>query len=160
MSYSLMTILVPIDNSKNSIGAFKYAADLAEKYQSTIFVLHVIDFNYINKAHCVQMGSYTNLIDTEDKILEKGMKETEDFIDKNTENKKIRIEKITKIGEPFLEIIITAKELKADLIVMGTHGRTGLSHIFMGSVAEKVVRKAPCPVLTVKSQDFKYIIAA
>lgn len=55
-----------------------------------------------------------------------------------------------KEGEPFLEIIRTAKIESADLIVMGTHGRTGLDHIFFGSTAERVVRKAPCPVMTIR----------
>lgn len=60
---------------------------------------------------------------------------------------------IFAVGLPFMEIIQAAKEQKADMIVMGTHGRTGLEHVLMGSVAEKVVRRAPCPVLTVKHPD-------
>ena len=59
-------------------------------------------------------------------------------------------------GLPFMEIIKAAKEQKADMIVMGTHGRTGLEHVLMGSVAEKVVRRAPCPVLTVKHPDHEF----
>ncbi len=55
-------------------------------------------------------------------------------------------------GVPFLEIIITANDKNVDLIVIGTHGRTGIAHMLIGSVAEKVVRKAPCPVLSVKSK--------
>ena len=55
-------------------------------------------------------------------------------------------------GVPFLEIIMAARDKNIDLIVIGTHGRTGLAHMLIGSVAEKVVRKAPCPVLSVKSK--------
>lgn len=54
-------------------------------------------------------------------------------------------------GVPFVEIIQAARKHNADLIIMGTHGRTGFSHVMMGSQAEKVVRQAPCPVLTIKS---------
>ena len=153
MSHSLKTIVVPTDNSENSIEALHYATDLAEKYQSTVYVLHVVDFNFVDEAHYVQMGSYAYLLDVKEKDLEEGMKETEDFIKKHTGNKQIRLEKIVRAGEPVLEILIAAEELGADIIVMGTHGRTGLSHVLMGSVAEKVVRKAPCHVLTIKSQD-------
>ena len=63
---------------------------------------------------------------------------------------------ILKSGPPFLEILIAASELNADLIVMGTHGRSGLANVLIGSVAEKVVRRAHCPVLTVKPEDFKF----
>jgi len=60
------------------------------------------------------------------------------------------IEKMVVRGVPFVEIIKTAREKNADLIVIGTHGRTGIDHMLFGSTAEKVVRKAPCPVLTVR----------
>jgi nucleotide-binding universal stress UspA family protein len=62
----------------------------------------------------------------------------------------LEVETIVIKGIPFHEIINAATEIGADLIVIGTHGRTGLSHVVMGSVAEKVVRKASCPVLTVR----------
>jgi nucleotide-binding universal stress UspA family protein len=61
-----------------------------------------------------------------------------------------------RTGTPFLEIINSAKDLPADLVVMGTHGRTGLKHMLIGSVAEKVVRKSPCPVLTVKHPHHEF----
>ena len=61
-----------------------------------------------------------------------------------------------RIGSAFLEIIQYAKEVQADLIVVGTHGRTGLKHMIIGSVAEKVVRKAPCPVLSVKHPEHAF----
>ncbi|RME00402.1 MAG: universal stress protein, partial [Deltaproteobacteria bacterium] len=57
---------------------------------------------------------------------------------------------------PFIEIVRFSREISADLIVMGTHGRTGIAHILIGSVAEKVVRKAQCPVMTVKGKDFVF----
>ena len=67
-----------------------------------------------------------------------------------------KIVKSTRQGPPFLEIIRYAKENEIDLIVLGTHGRTGLAHVLLGSVAEKVVRKASCPVLTVRSDEHQF----
>ena len=64
----------------------------------------------------------------------------------------------TRQGPPFLEILRYAKEVNADLIVMGTHGRSGLVHMLIGSVAEKVVRKAPCPVLTVRPDQHEFVM--
>jgi len=68
----------------------------------------------------------------------------------NEMRQKVEVEPVIRQGVPFLEIVRVAAERKADLIVMGTHGRTGLAHALMGSVAEKVVRMAACPVLTVR----------
>jgi nucleotide-binding universal stress UspA family protein len=65
--------------------------------------------------------------------------------------------RVIRQGPPFLEIVRYAKETAIDLIVIGTHGRTGLAHVFMGSVAEKVVRKSPCPVLSVRHPEHEFI---
>jgi nucleotide-binding universal stress UspA family protein len=69
----------------------------------------------------------------------------------------VRVVQETREGPPFLEIVRYAQEGDIDLIVMGTHGRTGLAHALMGSVAEKVVRKAPCPVLTVRHPEHEFV---
>ena len=60
-------------------------------------------------------------------------------------------------GLPFTEILRVAREKDIDLIVMGTHGHTGLAHVFLGSVADKVVRRAPCPVLTVRHPEHEFV---
>lgn len=67
-------------------------------------------------------------------------------------------ENIIVQGVPFMEIITFAKKHEIDLITIATHGRTGLSHMLMGSTAEKVARKAPCPVLCVKHPDYKFVL--
>jgi nucleotide-binding universal stress UspA family protein len=67
------------------------------------------------------------------------------------------MEELIRIGVPFLEIIRAAKEKDVDLIVLGTHGRSGLSHVLIGSVAEKVVHHAHCGVLTVKHPQYKFV---
>ena len=67
------------------------------------------------------------------------------------------IVKVVRQGPPFLEIVRYAQEANIDLIVLGTHGRGGLAHMLLGSVAEKVVRKAPCPVLTVRHPEHEFV---
>jgi glycine betaine transporter len=69
----------------------------------------------------------------------------------------LKVEQMIRIGVPFLEIVRAAKEKDVDLIVLGTHGRTGLSHALIGSVAEKVVHHAHCPVLSIKHPQYKFI---
>jgi nucleotide-binding universal stress UspA family protein len=68
----------------------------------------------------------------------------------------LKARSMLKVGSPFLEIITTAQSEGADLIVLGTHGRSGLAHVLLGSVAERVVRKSPCPVLTIRHPDRKF----
>ncbi len=75
----------------------------------------------------------------------------------DVERQKYSAEIVTLIGSPFLEIVSYAKAKDIDLIVMGTHGRGPIAHMLMGSVAEKVVRKAPCPVLTVRHPEHEFI---
>lgn len=70
----------------------------------------------------------------------------------------VEITPLRAIGKPFVEIVRAAKERDADLIVIGTHGRTGLAHMLIGSTAEKVVRMAPCPVLTVKHPRHAFVM--
>ena len=140
----LKKILCPVDHSECSYLALKYAISLALKDEAKLYLMHVID---------------TRLYDTEIykfspyKLDEIDMNKIhEDLIKSLPEGTMdvLEVETIVIKGIPFHEIINAATEIGADLIVIGTHGRTGLSHVVMGSVAEKVVRKAPCPVLTVR----------
>lgn len=140
----LKKILCPVDHSECSYLALKYAISLALKDEAKLYLMHVID---------------TRLYDTEIykfspyKLDEIDMNKIhEDLIKSLPEGTMdvLEVETIVIKGIPFHEIINAATEIGADLIVIGTHGRTGLSHVVMGSVAEKVVRKASCPVLTVR----------
>lgn len=141
---TLKNILCPVDHSECSYLALKYAISLALKDEAKLYLMHVVDTRLYD-TEIYKFSSYKpNDIDMS-KIREDLMKSlpdgTTDLLD---------VETIIVNGVPFNEIISASKEIGADLIVIGTHGRTGLSHIMMGSVAEKVVRKAACPVLTVR----------
>lgn len=141
---TLKKILCPVDHSECSYLALKYAISLALKDEAKLYLMHVID----SRLYDTEMYKFSpyklNEID-ESKIradLMKSLPEgTTDVLE---------VETIVVKGVPFNEIINAATEISVDLIVIGTHGRTGLSHVMLGSVAEKVVRKSPCPVLTVR----------
>ena len=141
---TLKKILCPVDHSECSYLALKYAISLALKDEAKLYLMHVID-SRLYDSEMYKFSPYKlNEID-ESKIradLMKSLPEgTTDVLE---------VETIVVKGVPFNEIINAAMEINVDLIVIGTHGRTGLSHVMLGSVAEKVVRKASCPVLTVR----------
>lgn len=140
----LKKILCPVDHSECSYLALKHAISLALKDEAKLYLMHVIDTRLYD-TEIYKFSPYKlNEIDT-NKISEDLMKSlpegTTDVLE---------VETIVVKGVPFHEIINAASELNVDLVVIGTHGRTGLSHVVMGSVAEKVIRKAPCAVLTVR----------
>jgi len=141
---TLKKILCPVDHSECSYLALKYAISLALKDEAKLYLMHVID----SRLYDTEMYKFSpyklNEID-ESKIRADLMKSLpEGTMDV------LEVETMVVKGVPFNEIINAATEINVDLIVIGTHGRTGLSHVMLGSVAEKVVRKATCPVLTVR----------
>jgi nucleotide-binding universal stress UspA family protein len=150
----LHCILVPTDFSKYSENAVKYAAAFAEKFGAELHILHVVqDMAVFIPEAVLVTPMMTPPIDqfkaAAQAALEKVIK------DLNLSGLKVQTE--IAQGVPFAEIIRTARDKDVDLIVMGTHGRTGLVHMLLGSVAEKVVRKAPCPVLTVRHPEHEFV---
>ncbi len=141
-------ILFCTDFSEDSHWAFTYALDLAKTYNANLLIFHVTP----EPVHPEQLSLYLPPEKLEElKISQKkeiDQKLKTHYVKKMGRFKKYQI--FLKEGEPFLEIIQKAKKDSADLIVMGTHGRTGLDHVIFGSTAEKVVRKSSCPVLTIR----------
>ena len=144
-------ILCPVDFSKYSQQSLEYAAFIALSNHATLFILHVIEH-----MHHLEQYRGLNLIpnDMEDKI-------GQDAKDKLTllacqYQDSIGVETVIRIGKPFVEIVKAARELEIDQVIMGSHGRTGLSHLLIGSVAEKVTRKAPCPVLIFREKGSRF----
>jgi len=149
-------ILLATDFSENSKWALTYALSFVKKYEATLYILHVI------QQPTYPLGMYAEIsFDAMDKfnrnISEATEKEMKKLCETELEGVK-NYQSMVVSGTPFLEIIRTAKEKEVDLIVVGTHGRTGLDHILFGSTAEKVVRQAPCPVLSVRlpGKEYKY----
>ena len=134
--------LVPIDFSAYAEQALDYAIALAQKLQARVTLLHVIQPPLVAGADMGAWPSPAFLQDLEAAI----MSDLEGYLARVTAAG-LAGEIAVVHGVPFQEILDTAKARQVDLIIMGTHGRTGLSHVLLGSVAEKVVRLAPCPVL-------------
>jgi universal stress protein A len=148
-------ILLATDFSDNSKWALSYALSFAQKYDAKLYILHVI------QQPIYPLGMYAEIsFDAMDKfnrnVSEVTEREMKNLCETGLGEFK-NYESLILSGTPFLEILRTAKEKEVDLIVVGTHGRTGLDHVLFGSTAEKVVRKAPCPVLSVRlpGKEFK-----
>jgi nucleotide-binding universal stress UspA family protein len=142
---SIPHFLVPIDFSASAEQALDYAIRLARPLKARLTVLHVIQ--------PVPMAG----VDMGVALPEAYLRELEEAVQRDMEEALARVtaagltaERVVLYGVPFQEIVETAKARQVDLIVMGTHGRTGLMHVLLGSIAEKVVRLAPCSVLVVR----------
>ncbi|MEW6703137.1 MAG: universal stress protein [Bacteroidota bacterium] len=147
-------ILVPIDFSDYSKNALKYAVQFAKQFNAKISLIYVVE-PIIYPAD-FSMGQVA--IPSTDIDLHSRAEDELKNLAKNMIEASIAGETIIKTGKPFVEIIETAKEKDADLIIIATHGHTGVEHLLFGSTAEKVVRKAPCPVLTLRepAKGFKF----
>jgi universal stress protein A len=144
--FSLKRILVPIDFSDSARRALYYAGALAARFDARILPLHVVepiiypsDMAFAPMA--AEMPTKVSVDATQGKLQEW----CEAVLPAGALEKPL-----IRIGQPFHEIAMAAQELRVDLIVISTHGYTGFKHVLLGSTAERVVRHAPCPVLTVR----------
>jgi nucleotide-binding universal stress UspA family protein len=143
MSPSYQRILCPIDFDENSLAALHAAADLARRSDGTVFVLHVVPMIVQPTAMPVYVDIYKSQEET-------AWTRLKDIARKDLAG--VKYELLVHMGEPAGSIIRIEKKVKADLIVMATHGRRGFSRFFLGSVAEVVLRESSCPVLTIRAQ--------
>lgn len=151
---NLKNILYPTDFSELSVCALPYAVQLARQFDAKLHCLHVID-----EAYQYWLGASDNVVPTivpTEEIRTATEQQMEEFATKHLAEDSDRLVKKLVIGRPFLEIIQYARESNADMIVIATHGHGGLASVLLGSVTEKVVRKAPCPVLTVRHPEHKF----
>jgi len=137
--------LVPLDFSEEANRALDYAITLAGKLGARLTLLHVIQALPLGS---VDMGVTLPVAYVED--LEAEIRRTMASSLERVTTAGLEGDMVIVHGVPFHEILETAKTQQVDLLVVGTHGRTGLHHVLLGSVAEKVVRLAPCPVLVVR----------
>lgn len=140
----LETILVPTDFSTGAAAAVEYACWLATQSRAKLVFVHVME----PTVYSVDFALSHPDISAE---VRRGAMEALGQLVTEARGRGIDAEHALVAGAPFVEIEKVAADRKTDLIVMGTHGRTGLAHLVLGSTAERVVRLAPCPVLTVKA---------
>ena len=144
-------ILVPIDFSDCSKKALQYALPLAKEHEAALTLLYVVPPAY-------GAGEYGGIdyAQLEGSMKEGGEKELAKLAVDEVHGE-VSADALVRVGSPSQEIIETARSLPADLIVISTHGRTGLKHVFLGSVAERIVQRAPCPVFVVREREHEIL---
>jgi nucleotide-binding universal stress UspA family protein len=150
----LNTILVPSDFSECSDAAVRYGLELARRFDAKLHLLHVIQ-DPATQPWAAE-GLSIPLLDAVEQ-WQKGAKERLAASVPAADAGRVTV--VTAIANPYPEILRYAEEHEVDLIVMGTHGRSGVSHMLLGSIAERVVRRAPCPVLTVRHPEREFVRA-
>lgn len=147
----LKNILLPTNFAEPGLEAANYGIELANRFGATLHLLHVI----------VDPMPYLPMFES---YPRPSREEFEQFAQEQLDNwltdddkQKCHVETHFRHGSAFVEIVKFARESEADLIVMGTHGRGAIAHMLTSSDAEKVVRKAPCPVLTVRPEGHQFI---
>lgn len=151
---AIRKIVVPIDFSSFSYKSLDYAAAFARNTRAEVMLLHVVPLNYV---------------DAEVVAFDFSQIEQQTALSSRSRLERLREARVAPdikasvsvcIGRPVEEIVAAAKKWDADLIIMSTHGYTGLKHAFLGSTTENVVRYAPCPVLTLREHEHDFVAPA
>ena len=150
---SIKRILAAVDFSPSSNHALEYAHELARRFEAELHLLHVT--HDLATASLAMAPMIPVEVDYREQQQDAARREL-DRLPGSVGLTGAAVSREVREGTPFLEIIRYARDHAVDLIVLGTHGRTGLAHVLLGSVAEKVVRKAPCPVLTVRPPEHQF----
>ena len=148
----LKRILVPTDFSETSEAALRYGVELARRFGARLYLLHVPE----HPGEATETEYSVDLFET----MQNAAHDRLPHLLSEAERHELRPECAMRLGTPWEEIVRHADEHDIDLIVMGTHGREGIARAFMGSVAEMVVRRATCPVLTVHHPEHAFVMVA
>jgi nucleotide-binding universal stress UspA family protein len=155
----MKTILTPTDFSQRSEYAFNLAAEFARKFNAQLVLFYVIPQEQTHFAKEIMVEQQFTIpgYSEEDLIKRRRKKVLEEFekVIPDYKEQKIRVRAEVVVGNPVEKILDAVKEFNVDLVVMGTHGRTGINLALIGSVAEKIVRHSPVPVTTVKAPGFQ-----
>lgn len=147
----LKRILVPVDFSDHSVKAMRYAVRFAEQFGASLVLVHV--------AEPVRYPESIIIPPAMEEANRELVKRTRAALAKFAAREvpaRLACQNVVRLGSAYEEIAAAAKDTDADLIVIATHGHTGLKHLVLGSTAERVVRHAPCPVLTVREREHEF----
>jgi universal stress protein A len=150
--FQMKTIVVPIDFSECSAKALKYAIPFAQQHGASIALVYVVE----TPAYAANEYGGLEFARLEDELKRNGEKELR-ALAKREAVPNLQMTTMLRRGAASNEIVKAASELSAELIVVSTHGRTGLKHVLLGSVAEHLVRNAHCPVLVVREQEREFL---
>ena len=144
--------LYPTDFSDFAAHAQSYVIELAKKFDAEVLLIHVTSGTIFPVAYSIGVDSGD--IDLQ---IQKAAKKHLHKIEERVAAEGVKVSSELRVGEPFPEIIGVARREVVDLIIMATHGHGAVKHMFLGSTAEKVVRKAPCPVLTIRHPEHEFV---
>jgi nucleotide-binding universal stress UspA family protein len=150
---TIKKILYPTDFSEHSQAAIPFSVDLAKHYGAELHCIHVVDTEhefFMEAGYVIPLR--TNPIDIEH-LQTVAREQMEEFVNKHMSEVSSSVRIAVVLGKPFEQIVRYARKENVDLIVIGTHGHSALASMLLGSVAEKVIRKAPCPVLSVRHPE-------
>ena len=148
--FKIKDILVPTDFSKYSEKALKYASAFAKQFNAKLILVYVVEPATLTDFQAGMVGF-------EDEARKAAREKLTSLRDQQGKESRYIKEIKAVVGKPFQEIVSLARGLRLDMIVIATHGRTGLKHVLLGSTAEKVVRHAPCPVLVVRGEEREFV---
>ena len=150
LQFKIGAILVPVDFSECGQTAVRYALGMASQFQATVTLVHVVE-------QIIYPGDwmYPPLAMSDFASEKRG--EVQQKMESLVHEPRAKVNYVVRVGRAWQEVTELAKEIQADLLVIATHGYTGLKHVLLGSVAEKIVRHAPCPVLTVRPEERDFL---
>lgn len=152
---TLKNVLVATDFSEPSDAALKYGKELANRFGATLHVLHVAPNVYVSAVGAAEYATIAP--DLQQQVEDDARRQLEELLIDTDKTGPRSIPVVSTSTSPAWTIVGYAKDHDIDVIVMGTHGRGALAHLVMGSVAERVVRLAPCPVLTVRNPEREFV---
>lgn len=151
--FRLNKILVPVDFSDFSAKAVDYALAFADQFNSQLILLHVVEPAVYPESSMLVATALDELNCDLVQVAQQKLSE----LRRNKVGERVPSELLVRMGRAFSEIAAAATDLDVDLIILATHGYTGLKHVLLGSTAERVVRHAPCPVLTVRDPEHELL---
>ena len=155
---NLKTVLVPTDFSENSKKALIYAVRLAQRNDSSLILFHAFELPEFVRQRPPDFSGGFN--EEEMKLFDDARRRCEErlvTLSRDLQGCNVKIETAHRLGTPYEEIIKIARERGVDLIIIATHGYTGLEHFLLGSTTERVVRVSPCPVLVVRQEEQDFV---